>query len=280
MRKTIIKWVILIFLLAYATAMTIWANGEARRVSCGDIVVNIVSSRSVDSVTNHGVREELSRYPRRIKGQRVSEVDTRDIENYLSGLSTFEDVECSFLADGTLRVDVVPMIPEIRVFDHGKSYYINKNGKMIASKANFFADVPVVSGSFTRNFPASSVLSVVRHINSDPALKSLVAMIDVKDADNIILVPRILGHVINYGDTCRLKEKTKALMAFYRKVIPYKGWETYDTISVKFRGQVVASRRDKNRNLHGVMADDEEDMEEATLPDQDTPEGHKSPDDR
>ena len=35
------------------------------------------------------------------------------------------------------------------------------------------------------------------------------------------------------------------LRDFYRYVAPVKGWEKYDTISVAWRRQVVATRRDK-----------------------------------
>nr|MDE7421741.1 hypothetical protein [Muribaculaceae bacterium] len=52
----------------------------------------------------------------------------------------------------------------------------------------------------------------------------------------------------------------------YRKVLPAKGWNIYDTISVKFKNQIVASRRNKAINQHGLLEDDGIDLEEATLP--------------
>ena len=73
--------------------------------------------------------------------------------------------------------------------------------------------------------------------------------------------------MVNFGDTTRLAEKRDALKLFYSKVMPYKGWEEYDTISVKFRGQVVATRRDKTRLNVNSEPIEEEDLEEATLPD-------------
>ena len=35
------------------------------------------------------------------------------------------------------------------------------------------------------------------------------------------------------------------MLRFYREVLPVKGWNYYDTISVKWRGRVVATRREK-----------------------------------
>ena len=62
---------------------------------------------------------------------------------------------------------------------------------------------------------------------------------------DIILVPVIRGHVVNFGDTSMVDDKFLRLRTFYRKVLPTVGWQHYDTIAVKWRGQVVATRRHK-----------------------------------
>lgn len=266
MRKTILKWLILTSLFAYVACMTIWARGEAAKLRCTGIEVKIESAGRADSVTINGVRQELAKFPKKIVGTPVPQLNTREIEKYLSSFSNFEDVECSLSTAGKLKVEIIPMIPELRVFDGETSYYINKDGKRIESKPNFFVDVPVVTGTFTPSFTPRNLLSVSRFIQHDPILKHLVGMIEVKDADNIILIPRIHGHVINLGDTTNLFEKRQAIVTMYRKVMPYKGWDTYDTISVKFKRQIVATRRNKTRNLHSLPVEEDIDPEEATLP--------------
>ncbi|MDE6770670.1 MAG: hypothetical protein K2J78_13180 [Muribaculaceae bacterium] len=267
MRKTIVKWLILTSLFAYVACMAIWARGEAAKLTCTGIEVKIESAGKADSVTINGVRQELAKFPKKIVGTPVPRLNTREIENYLAAFSNFEDVECSLSTTGKLKVDIIPMIPELRVFDGDMSYYINKDGKRIESKPNFFVDVPVVTGNFTPSFTPRNLLSVSRFIQRDPILRHLVGMIEVRDADNIILIPRIHGHVINLGDTSNLQEKRQAIVTMYRKVMPYKGWDTYDTISVKFRRQIVATRRNKARNLHSLPVEEDIDPEEATLPD-------------
>lgn len=266
MVKTILKWVVLVVLFGYAVAATVWAHDEARKNSCKGITVEISNNFSADSLSKQGVLNEINRYHGKLIGEQISAINSRDLERYLKSYPQFEDVVCSFTTAGELKVSVIPMIPELRVFDDSLSYYINKEGKKMKSKASFFVDVPVVSGKFSESFPPSTLLPVTRFISSDPMLRNLVGMIHADDADNIILVPRIQGHVINFGDTSNLLEKKRALLAMYKKVMPYKGWETYDTISVKFKGQVVATRRNKG-SLYPKMADFEDmDMEEATLP--------------
>lgn len=267
MLKKILGWIILVTLVAYIVFAAIWSHAEAAKNSCKGIDIQIVEGNATDSVTRRGVMAEINRYPEKIIGQQIPAIDTRKLEKYLKKFPQFEDVVCSFTTSGKLNVKVTPMVPELRIFEDSTSYYINKEGKKMASKASFFVDVPVVSGKFNEGFRPVDVLPVTRFIASDPVLSRLVGMVHADDADNILLIPRIHGHVINFGDTNRLVEKKKALMAVYRKVLPYKGWEEYDTISVKFKGQVVATRKNKGSQLPQKVEYEENDMEEATLPD-------------
>lgn len=268
MWKTIFKWLILIVLMTGAVLLTIWAGEQASASLCKGIEVEV---RGGDprllSTTQRGVYQEVLRYDSHLLRRRTSAINTLALQQHLEHISNFESVSCMVTAQGKLRVTVVPMIPEIRVFDEsdGGSYYINKDGKRIRARAEFFADVPIVRGRFTKSFSPKDVLPVVRFVQRDSTLRHLVGMYEARGPHDILLIPRITGHVVNFGDTLRLPEKRRALLAIYRQVMPYKGWETYDTISVKYRGQVVATRRDKSAAVHSSVADDEVDLEEEAL---------------
>lgn len=266
MIKTILRWTVLGLLLAYVVVAAAWARDEARRNTCKGIEVVVAENTSADSLTSAGVLAELRHFPKKIAGTPLHQLDTRAIEQYLEGMPQFEKINCNVTSSGKLRIMAVPMVPAARIFDGNDSYYINKDGKRMESKATYFVEVPVVSGTFSPEFTPHSVMPVVKFVESDKTLSGLVGMIYARDARDIYLVPRIHGHVVNFGDTANLEEKRDALLSFYRKVMPYKGWETYDTISVKYRGQVVASRRDKSRQDHGTIIEEGDDLEEATLP--------------
>lgn len=266
MTKTIIKWFVLVALLAYVVVACCWATDEAAGNVCKGIDIRVSDVRTTDSVTRSGIMKELGQYQGKIIGIPSKDVNTFEIEKYLGAMPQFESVECCITTKGNLLIDVVPMVPEVRVFEPDKSYYINKDGKKMESKASFFVDVPVVSGNFNDNFTALQVLPVVKFVEKDSVMKKLVGMVYAKGPDDIFLVPRIKGHIINFGDTTRMVDKKQALLAFYRRVMPYKGWEEYDTVSVKFRGQIVASRRDKTKRNHGGDYTEDVDPEESTLP--------------
>lgn len=265
MWKPVLKYVLLCLLLGYVVAMFVWARAEAARHVCNGIEVVIDGKSTVGSMTQQSVMEVLNGYPGRIVGEPIHSVNTYAIADFLRKFNSFETVDCLITSQGNLKIRVVPMVPAIRVFDGEKSYYVNKDGKTMAAIPGFHVDVPVVTGNFNNKLRPESVLPVVRYIQQDSLLKNLVGMIKVNDRENIILVPRIKGHVINIGDTTRLKEKSRAIISAYHNILPFKGWETYDTISVKFKGQIVATRKDKTPRYPEGFFEEEEDGEEAVL---------------
>lgn len=242
-------------------------NAVRQRLCQGiEIVINSEDPAATRFLTPEAVKRELGSLPQQYARIPLYAINTDSLERHLNSVNNFESVEVTRTADGKLRVSVVPMIPEVRIFTSAETYYINKDGKRLDAHAEYFADLPVVKGNFTRKMPAAGVLPVTRYIARDSLLHNLITMVEYNSPSNIILVPRIRGHVINLGDTTRLKEKFDNLVLLYKKVMPYKGWDSYDTISLKFKGQIVASRADKRAAIHSLAGDAEGiDPEEASL---------------
>lgn len=267
MWKTIFKTVLCLMLLGYvAFAFAFVHDDNAKRV-CPGIDLRIVGNTLPDSVLRQGVSSQLAKYGRRLKGETLGNIDLKGLEDYLSRFSNFESVECSFDPDSRLRITITPIKAEVRVFtDRGNSFYINRYGKRIDADAEFYIDVPVLitPEKYEPYIPAA--LSLIRYAGADPDLGPLIAAYKIDGPNDLLIIPRLQGHVINVGDSTRLDEKKAAILAAYRKVLPSKGWNTYDTISVKFKSQIVATRRNKAIQSHGALDDDGEDLEEATLP--------------
>lgn len=144
------KWSILSLLLIYAAGMTVWAHKAAREHVLTGIEVQVDGLPAMDSIIRRGVTEELHAYPHKLVGTPLHQVSTVDVEKFLAQYSNFESVNCMISSRGTLIVRIVPLIPVMRVFFGDNSYYINKEGKHIVSNAEFYSDVPIVSGRFTQ----------------------------------------------------------------------------------------------------------------------------------
>ena len=244
--KRLVKNIILLVLVVLMTAGILWARSRESKELCRSVKVEIVNNDSTRFVTEQGVHSELSQSGIKVVGKPMRQINTSRIEEVLGHSEYLENVECVKSKDGVLLIRASQLVPVMRVFDNdGISYYVNASGKRMNATAFYHSDVPVVQGHFTNAFPPTRLLPLVNYVEKDSLLRTLVSMYTVRDSNNIFLVPNIYGHVVNIGNLTKIEQKFEKLKLFYRKVMPAKGWETYDTISVKWSHQVVATRRKK-----------------------------------
>ena len=259
--KRLIQNIILLILAVALTSGILWAHNKSLGEVCEKIDVEVINADSTSFVTPQGVLNDLKGQGIRVIGKRMGEIDASDIEKALRLSPYLENADCVKCQDGRLLIRVSQLVPVFRVFDGDASYYVNRAGKRMAANAYYHCDVPVVQGHFTRKYPATRLLPLIDYVEGDSLLRTLVTMYQVRDTNNIIIVPDVSGHVINIGNADGFDNKFAKLKLFYREVMPKKGWNTYDTISVKWNHQIVATRRVKA--VQQIMEYDPEDDEQA-----------------
>lgn len=265
--KRLIQNIILLVLASLLVAGIYWARSRKADELCQRVRVEILNNDSTQFVTEQGVLGELAQSGVIVVGKPMWQIDAARVEKVLGQSEYLENVECIKAKDGELLIRASQLVPVMRVFDgEGVSYYVNAAGKRMNATAFYHSDVPVVQGHFTEKFPPTRLLPLVDYVEHDSLLRTLVTMYTVRDSNNIYLVPSIYGHVVNMGPVKDFKNKFEKLKLFYCEVMPAKGWETYDTISVKWTHQVVATRRKKA--VKEVMTYDPEDDE--VIPDMET----------
>lgn len=227
------------------TAGILWARYKSQGELCNSVEVEVINADSTSFVTPQGVLSDLKHQGLEFKGKLMADINASDVEKALSQSPYLEFADIVKCQDGRLLIRVSQLLPVLRVFDGDNSYYVNRAGKIMDASLYYHSDVPVVQGHFTRKYPATRLLPLIDYIESDSLLSSLVTMYCVRDTNNIILVPQISGHVINVGDASGFENKFAKLKLFYREVMPKRGWNAFDTISVKWDHQVVATRRHK-----------------------------------
>ncbi len=259
--KRLIQNSILIVLAVALTTGILWARGKSRGELCQRIDVQVVNADSTSFVTPEGVLSDLKGQGIKVVGKHMGDINASDIEEALRLSPYLENADCVKCQDGRLLIRVSQLVPVFRVFDGEESYYVNRAGKRMAANAYYHCDVPVVQGHFTRAYPPTRLLPLIDYVEGDSLLHSLVTMYCVRDTNNIIIVPDFSGHVVNIGNADGFDNKFAKLKLFYSEVLPKRGWNTYDTISVKWNHQIVATRRVKA--VPQIIEYDPEDDEQA-----------------
>lgn len=220
---------------------------EARRPLTA-VGIAIDDRANVRFVTDADIRHILADVYPGIDTMQRGHINTYRIVSALNHNNRIESATVNILNDGSMSVQVTPMIPVARVFPDSAatSYYVNAVGKRLPADPEHIVDVPVLCGDFTDTAAVRRLLPMLATIHDNAEADALVASISIdRHTGDIILHPNVVGHVINMGDTSIVANKLARVRSFYHRVMPVKGWTYYDTVSVKWGGRVVATHRTK-----------------------------------
>lgn len=269
--KTIACAAISVATLLYMAAAFAVTSAVGRNDMCRGMRIEVLDDpvHTRNFVNAREIAHELGTLPERAAGMRLADIDTEEITRRLRAIDKIEDVTVLKTSDRRILVTVTPLIPVARVFEPSGSYYINKDNKRITASARYHVDVPVISGRFSpfdTVFTPASLLPMLDWLETHAKWSRLETMISADGPSDVILVPAITGHVINIGTPDNLDDKFARLERFYTTVMPVKGWTHYDTISVKWAGQVVATRRHKPvADTRSMTDDDDESADISTM---------------
>lgn len=249
-RKYTLTVVATVALALYAIVTCAWASSKAGGQRCLGLhngAVEVVDPDAVGFVHSDSITAELTPLLGDLTSKTVREINLGAIRNYINSLDKVESAQVFMLNNNKLQIRVTPMVPVARIWPaSGRSYYINRQGKRIMASPRYSVNVPQLYGEVAPGASPQALLPLLDYLREHPDMNRTISMISAVDTANIILVPAFRGPVINLGDASRTDSKFAHLQAFYHEVMPVKGWEYYDTISLKWDGQIVATRR-KNK---------------------------------
>lgn len=239
-KKTKIVSVIVVVLLA---VLVIAANVWRRQSLVRGVKVDIDYDSADTLVTAHQVEELILAAIPHLTSTMLRDVDLKAVEQaaasspYLTGCKGGTSISRNVVLFATQRR------PIVRVCTN-EEYYLDDSGHRLPVSNVGNADVIVASG----NIPAQSgglkdVLALARYLDCHPDLSPLFDQIYRDSHGDLYLTPKMGYHVVQVGSTDDLDDKFRRLMAFYTRGLPQVGWERYGQISVKYRGQVVCTKK-------------------------------------
>ncbi len=147
-----------------------------------------------------------------------------------------------------LHMYVTQRIPVVRIFQQdSKSFYLDSTLSIMPLSENYIyytgvvTNVPEVKNDSAGFSLRKDIVSLVNTIQADSFWSVQVSQVIVDSPGMFELVPVLGGHRILFGDASRMKEKLNNLLLFYKNVLNRIGWDKYQTLDVRFGGQVVAS---------------------------------------
>lgn len=244
-------WVLflLITALILVSAVSRKKNSYAESTS-----VEIVPLESGEKLLNdRDVRQSLLRaFGNTLEGTELANLEVERMERVLEEDPFVLDAETFVGQSNTLHVRIRQREPILRILDNrGGNYYLDKDAAKVPTSRNYTARVLVATGNiapYTADFQEKKrnslkdVFYLANYLMEDPVWSRFIQQIHVNNAGEFVLVPLIGDQKILLGSTRHLEDKLHRLKIFYKEGMPYAGWRTYETINLKYNGQVVAKR--------------------------------------
>ena len=248
MLKTILKiflWLLLFGFLGFTGWFT---HQEMSRVSCKEVSVRIIEG-SPRFLQEDDILELIKKNDNSIFGKKMNQINTEILEEKLQTVENIRNVEIyrvisgkSFSFKGKLIFEVEQRNPVARIKTNEVDYYLDNEGKKIPISEKFTVKVPVFSGTVTNEFAVKELLPFAGFIYSDPFWKAQIEQVFVKGNNELLVIPRVGNHLIEFGAPDNYQEKLRNLKAVYQQGFSKTGWDKYKIINLKYKNQVVCTK--------------------------------------
>ena len=249
----IMVWVILI---SGTVVLLVAAITKRNNERCVSLQINIngvqnnffIAKKDVISILEKTSGGKLEKKP-------LHSINLSLMEAALQESKWIKNAELFFDNNNILVVKITEREPIARIFTaSGSSFYMDSSLTRLPLSDKFSPRLPV----FT-DFPTDAILlskedsnlikdikALSEFINDNPFWMAQIDQIDITPERTFDLIPKLGDQVIHFGTGENHLEKFNNLLCFYKQVLTKIGWTHYSSISVQFKGQVVAVRRGSN----------------------------------
>jgi cell division protein FtsQ len=215
------------------------------------VKVNIIRPTEDGFLEKEKIRQELNEKTS-IDIKNVSNISLKQLESHLAQNPFIEKADVLLNIHSELLVNVKEKIPVIRVFNEtNESFYIDDQAKLFPLSSDYFPKLAIASGKINCSYLGSAITpnkieplqkdlcEMGKLLSKNQFLKAQITQVYVTDEGEYELLPLLGEHLILFGKMENAKEKLENLEVFYKNILVKKGWDTYATINLQFRNQVV-----------------------------------------
>jgi len=235
--KIYIKALFFILLIAGLLGFTNYRN-SARKIK--DIQVEFEQGDNL-FITHEMVNKLLIQNSGNLKNQPKESIILRVLEEGIEANEMIEKAEVYLTVDGVLKTRALQRKPIARIQVNSGAYYLDDKGLKMPLSKNYSARVPIVTGVKSDN-DLKLVYKFCNTVLNDGFMQKQIVGFKIEN-NTFELKTRMGNQMILFGNLYQTESKIKNLKAFYQKVIADKTLKDYSKINLKYKGQVVCTKR-------------------------------------
>jgi cell division protein FtsQ len=186
-----------------------------------------------------------------VVGSSLGDIDLRSLEKKVENNHFVKKAEVYKDLKGNLLVKVKLVKPIARIFNsRGQDIYIDNDGYLLPANGQQTARVPIIElnrefswkETITETQYGQQLLELLEFIREDKFWSTQIAHLVINRKGEITMMPQVTKQDIEFGMPEDFEEKFKKLDLFYREILPNKGWNTYSTVNLKFKDQIICQK--------------------------------------
>lgn len=210
---------------------------------CQDLQVVVKDSLDKHFVSESDLVSILKKASLNPLNKPMGDINTEKIEEELKKNEMIARIEAYKTPSGIVKLEVEQKIPILRVISPRGNFYVGNLGTTMPVSFRYVADVPLVSGYVEKELAVTDLYKFALFLQENEFWNNQIEQIYVHPDNEVELIPRVGNHRIVLGSFDNYEEKLDNLRLFYDKVIPKIGWEKYSIINLKYKDQIVCTKR-------------------------------------
>lgn len=239
----VISIVVASLLSVYILFASIYFSEERQYMPCKDLQVVVKDSLDKHFVSESDLIELLRKAKLDPRKQPMTLVNTEQMEMELRKNEMIQDVQVYKTPSGIIKLEVVQKMPILRILASNGNYYVDNQGTVMPISRRYVAHVPIVSGYVEKSLAVSELYKFALFLQGNEFWNDQIEQIYVHPDQDVELIPRVGNHRIMLGSLDRFEEKLDNLRLFYEQAIPKLGWERYSMINLKYKNQIVCTKK-------------------------------------
>ena len=235
--------VVATLLFCYIVFVSFFFRDMRQDKVCQDLQVVVKDSLDKHFVSESDLVSILKKASLNPLNKPMDDINTEKIEEELKKNEMIARIEAYKTPSGIVKLEVEQKIPILRVISPRGNFYVDNLGTTMPVSFRYVADVPLVSGYVEKELAVTDLYKFALFLQENEFWNNQIEQIYVHPDNEVELIPRVGNHRIVLGSFDNYEEKLDNLRLFYDKVIPKIGWEKYSIINLKYKDQIVCTKR-------------------------------------
>lgn len=249
------RWVWAVLGVLLVGALVFFVELQQRSKRCKGIIVKLDENAEYPFFNEQDIKDLITlKGADVIEGMAFSEINLKGLEKRVMRNRLINNCQVFRDLSGNLVVSIIQQRPIGRLIwtaapdkflNAAQGGYLTETGEIVPLSGRFAARTVLVSGEFftkKQNLTSSNgkqLIVFLKALQKNAFWKAQVAEVIVANDSEVILVPQVGNHQIDFGLPDDFEVKFEKLKIFYKNILPLKGWDKYKRVSVKFRNQIV-----------------------------------------